>query len=210
MQPATIRDVSLVELAGELRRTVRARLYRNYPPAALVDAEDAWSDVRVEIAVQAESFGVLSLEHAHWNWRNKAENVKDDEYLLIGVECAEEPQGLMAVSRRPRPAKSGGWPIVYVDYVETAPWNLRTPFRQPRYLGVGTVLLAEAVRLSGESGFGGAIGLHALPQAERFYSDKMGMKRFGSDPDYYDLAYYEFDGPSAVQWLQSIGETMSW
>jgi len=37
-------------------------------------------------------------------------------------------------------------------------------------MGVGTILIAEAVRPSLEIGLTGRVGLHSLPQAEAFYT----------------------------------------
>jgi len=74
----------------------------------------------------------------------------------------------------------------------------------PRYVGVGTLLIAEAVRLSVETGLDG-VGLHSLPQAETFYQDRCRMTRLGPDPDYYELTYFEFTGRQAVDWLTANG-----
>jgi len=112
----------------------------------------------------------------------------------------------MAVCRHSRPARLYPGPVLYIDYLETAPWNLRTPTNNPHFFGVGTVLIAEAVRISKRRKSAGAIGLHSLPQAEVFYAGKLGMTRIGPDPEYYDLSYFEFDRESAVTWLKSIGE----
>ena len=72
---------------------------------------------------------------------------------------------------------------------------------------MGTLLIADAIRMSVEMGLAGAIGLHSLPQAEAFY-ERIGMKRLGSDPDYHDLAYFEYDGQEAMKWLTAIGEAI--
>lgn len=93
-----------------------------------------------------------------------------------------------------------------IDYLETAPWNLKLSGITPELTGVGTVLLADAVRLSLEEGLGGAIGLHSLPQAEPFY-ERIRMTRVGVDPDYYDLTYFEFDGQGSRDGLAEIGES---
>jgi hypothetical protein len=111
----------------------------------------------------------------------------------------------MAVLGTPRRARLGGGHVVYVDYVESAPWNLKGTVVSPRFLGVGTVLIAEAVRLSLEMGLGGRVGLHSLPQAEPFYA-RCRMTRVGPDPSYYDLTYFEHAGQEALDWLASLGE----
>jgi hypothetical protein len=54
-------------------------------------------------------------------------------------------------------------------------------------------------------GLGGLIGLHSLPQAEAFYT-RCRMTKVGTDPDYYGLAYFEYVGQQATDWLAAIGE----
>lgn len=127
--------------------------------------------------------------------------------MLVAVELDGEVQGLMAILRLPRAARLGNKHVVYVDYLESAPWNLKGSPDPPRFLGVGTVLMAEAVRISTEEGFEGRVGLHSLPQAEAFYN-KCGMTRLGADPNYYDLVYFEYTGRNGTDWLTSIGETL--
>jgi hypothetical protein len=51
--------------------------------------------------------------------------------MLVAVECDGEAQGLMAVLRMPRPARLDGQ-LVYVDYLESAPWNLKGFADPPR------------------------------------------------------------------------------
>ena len=46
------------------------------------------------------------------------------------------------------------WP----GYLESAPWNLKGFSVSPRFLGIGTVLIAEAIRLSLEMGLKDASG----------------------------------------------------
>lgn len=150
--------------------------------------------------------GLAPLEHDHWDWRNKAESAAGGHHLLVAVECEREVQGLMAVLRRPR-AGHGGSPVLYVDYLEAAPWNLKATGSPPRFIGVGTVLIADAVHLSREFGLGGRVGLHSLPAAEPFYETRCRMTRIGPDPDYYDLTYFEYTERQAADWLAAIGES---
>ena len=97
-----------------------------------------------------------------------------------------------------------GGRVVYVDYLEVAPRNLRVGQHLPRFLGVGTAMMAEAVRISLEEGFGGLIGLHSLEQAERFYAERCRMTRVGSDSAYYDLVYFEYPEGAAESWLAAL------
>jgi hypothetical protein len=150
--------------------------------------------------------GLASLDHSHWDWRNKVHSVEAGLHMLVTVECHGEAQGIMAVLRAPRRSWLSGTPVAYVDYVETAPWNLKIPSLPPRFIGVGTVLIAEAIRLSLELGLEGRLGLHSLPQAEGFYRSRCRMTDLGSDSQYFDMTYFEFSGQQAIEWLVEIGE----
>ncbi len=55
--------------------------------------------------------------------------------------------------------------------------------------------------MSRDAGHGGCVGLHALPQAERFYEERCGMTRWGDDPQYGGLAYFEFTIEQASRFL---------
>ncbi len=128
--------------------------------------------------------------------------------MLVGVEVdIYEAQGLMAVLRAPQRSRLSGEPLVYVDYLESAPWNLRIGSTPPRFMGVGTILIAEAVRISLDWGFEGRIGLHSLPQAETFYKSRCRMAELGQDVQYFDLTYFEFTTQQAMEWLDAIGES---
>jgi hypothetical protein len=56
------------------------------------------------------------------------------------------------------------------------------------------VLLDFAKQRSRQLGYGGKVGLHALPKAENFYKTR-GMKNFGIDLEKENLVYFE--------WLQN-------
>src|SRR5205085_6010445 len=84
----------------------------------------------------------------HWDWRAKTAQVKGLlAYHGFSVVCAGLTQGLMRVdlNRLARIPAQKGKPLVYVDYIEVAPWN-RPDLGQPaRYRGVGSALLVAAV-----------------------------------------------------------------
>lgn len=186
---------------------VPAVVIRDVPAERLYLIEQSWQPFRrAAMGGLAEAGGG---EHGHWDWRNKISTVRSGHHRLVAIECRESVQGLMAIVSEPRPARMAvlGSPLIYVDYVEAAPWNLKGLFAPPRFLGVGTALIAEAVKLSISSGCEGRIGLHSLPQAEKFYGTFCGMGSTGPDSDYYDLPYFEFTEAQAAVWLSKLGLT---
>lgn len=100
-----------------------------------------------------------------------------------------------------RLAPDQGQPLVYLDFIEVAPWNLRLSSQQPRYKIVGLTLVRSAVQASLDCGFRGRIGLKALPQAEPFYAQVCGMVPI-APARYNDLVYYEFTATAANEFLQ--------
>jgi hypothetical protein len=55
------------------------------------------------------------------------------------------------------------------------------------------------------AGCEGQIGLHSLPQAEGFYQNRCRMTRYPHDPNYYQLAYFEYTKEQAARWLAETG-----
>lgn len=141
-------------------------------------------------------------EDHHWDWQWKASEWRP----LLGfhsfaITCEGELQGLMLVCDYKSARISGqfGKPIVYVEYLATAPWNRPEFQTPPRYRGVGTVMVAAAVELSWEFGFHGRIGLHSLSGAEKFYREGCRMTELGKDTAHQGLMYYEMTEKQAEE-----------
>jgi hypothetical protein len=180
---------------------IAANIIRAFPASRLPEVEAAWSPVRQQLDAAQQKIG-SNLESSHWNWTAKEQRVEHGELSLIAVECEGEVQGLMAIPIQPRPTLLyPGKKLIYIDYLETAPWNQRSPSWPLRFLGAGAAMIAEAIIISIELGFEGRIGLHSLPQAESFYSKKCLMNRIGPDPSYYNLVYFEYDEQTGQSWL---------
>jgi GNAT superfamily N-acetyltransferase len=140
----------------------------------------------------------------HWNWRAKTEAF---EGLLahpgFSVMCAGITQGLMILdvaSQRCRIDSQRGKDVVYVKFLENAPWNrAELLYDPPRYRGVGSILMRTAIERSRHEGFKGRVGLHALPQADDFYRITCGMTDLGADPDpdYQRMRYFEMTSEQA-------------
>jgi hypothetical protein len=144
-------------------------------------------------------------EHGHWDWRRKAASVSGLlGYRSFAIECGGDTQGMMIVTtiKRCRLPVRGNNHVVYVEYLEVAPWNRTAVSNAPRYRGIGTVLIAAAIGLSVEEGNHGRIGLHALPQAEAFYRDVCQMIDLGPDSSYWDLRYFEMTESQAESFVR--------
>lgn len=205
----TCRTVQLVDAQANGRPLVNADLYRDYPTAELEEIESSWTVAREQLTKKAIESGRDVLEHGHWDWRYKSDSVETGYHRLIAIECNDQAQGLMAILAMPRRSRLGKGHVIYVDFLESAPWNLKAVTTKPKYFGVGTVLIADAIRVSHEAGLGGRIGLHSLPQAEDFYERHCKMKRGPADSAYYDLTYFEYtNGRRAMDWLISVGESV--
>ena len=79
-------------------------------------------------------------QSAHWDSRKKTELLGGLlAFPSFAVECAGETQGLMIVNTTDfcRLECQRGKPVVYVEFLETAPWNRQTLTSRPRYKRVG-------------------------------------------------------------------------
>lgn len=170
-------------------------------------ADDLWLSYLAAVQGDTEGRGLpfLRPEHFHWRWNAK---VSESCHLLscptLAVECEAEPQGLILLqtdghfARLPAQERK---PLVYVPYLSTAPWNYRQLTAQPKFTGVGIVLVRAAIAISLEAEFKGRIGLHSLPQAEGFY-ERHGFQCLGPDPKREDLKYYELSPEAAAEFME--------
>ncbi|PYK00350.1 MAG: GNAT family N-acetyltransferase [Verrucomicrobia bacterium] len=144
-------------------------------------------------------------EDHHWDWKWKANEWRPLlGYHSFAIVCENDLQGLMVASdfKSARLQAQFGKPIVYVEFVATAPWNRPELQNPPRYRGVGTVMVAAAVELSWDLGYRGRIGLHSLPKAEPFYRESCGMTELGKDAAHQNLMYYEMTDNQADRFRQ--------
>lgn len=185
-----------------------AALFRGIDEKNLLDFEREWRPAFINrLPPDASSIEQIAAdaEDAHWDWRLLAELGRNPLlFEMFVVECAERTQGLMLVvkgghfSRHPDHERAD---LVYVERLATAPWNRSGFVKTPIYKGIGQLLLATAVDLSFDEELGGRIGLHALPGAETFYRDVLGMTDFGPDRNHHGLCYFEFSEAQAAAFL---------
>lgn len=185
----------------------------------LFDAQAAWAPAKVLIAKECFQRHVPKDQRPqslHWNWADKADVLEPyapgplSFYRLFGITAKGEWQGIMLACSGGHKARIGAskGDLVYVDFVETAPWNWDVPQvgQKRRFGGLGRQLLELAVQWSDDLGFKGRTGLHSLYQSEPFYRDGCKMTDLGEDPAYdprlaRPLRYFEFSETQAKAFL---------
>ena len=122
----------------------------------------------------------------------------------FSIVCNGLTQGMMIVDTtnyRCRIDGQIGQHLVYVKYIENAPWNRAELVEVPRYRGVGSLLILAAIKSSMDLEFQGRIGLHSLPQANKFYANSCGMTDLGTDQNYGGLRYFEMTSEQAQTFI---------
>jgi hypothetical protein len=192
-----------------------AELWDAITEKQLADWEGEWVPELFKAVQRLKRAGVERKhwpQSRHWDWRRKTEALQG---MLanpgFSVVCGGVTQGMMLVDttmKRCRLDKQKGKNLVYVSFVETAPWNRKELlFDPPRYRGVGAILIRAAIELSMEAEFKGRMGLHSLPQANSFYANVCGMTDLGADQDYQGLRYFEMSPEQAEAFVEKGGRT---
>jgi hypothetical protein len=178
---------------------VEAQLLADVRSKDFVMIEREWSPARIRIhqrLLQLSAKREIWPESLHWDWSKKAPRIELLESRGIGIVSGDRWQGVMLTSFASHLARlpsERGKPLVYVEFLEAAPWNWRIESigQEGLYKGIGTILMLEAIRQSQSEGFLGRLGLHALPQSEAFYRERWGMTSLGRDADKQGLPYFE-------------------
>ncbi|WP_421793660.1 GNAT family N-acetyltransferase [Hydrocarboniphaga effusa] len=191
-------DVSATYLLDvETGRLVDAELWDAITDRQLEDWETLWAAATVEGLHRLVAAGVQRShwpQSLHWDWKRKAQAFHGVlAKPSFSVMCEGATQGMMFLDLSVRaqiPAQLGQH-LVYIDFVESAPWNRPEFLSDIKYRGVGSLLMRAAIELSRHEGFSGRIGLHSLPQSEAWYRDRCGMSDLGVDPHKEKLRYFE-------------------
>lgn len=202
---AQVSTVYLLDVASG--GSVEADLRDAIEQAQLDDWQNKWQPALLNVIQDLARRGVPMNQWPqswHWNWAQKTARVqgllafRGFSIVAQGVTQGLAQIDLTKVSWDP---VQKGKPIVYVDYLEVAPWNRPELGATPRLRGVGSALITAAIALSVEEDFKGRIGLHSLPQADAFYR-KIGMTDFGQDQAYQKLRYFEMTATRARAFLE--------
>lgn len=198
------KTIYLVDAATD--EIVEAELRDAIQPSQIEDWRKLWKPAQERILAELRRTRVPKErwpQDRNWNWEAKAEAIGQ---LLIHrgfcIIARGATQGLMRVNlaHSARIESERGKPAIYVEYLETAPWN-RDDFRMDgRLKGVGTALLTAAVDLSESEGFKGRVGLHSLPQSDGFY--QADMTEVDSNKSREGLKYFEMTAEQARAFLE--------
>jgi hypothetical protein len=190
---------------------VEAELFDEVTVEHFLEAQKEWRPVVIEAAKQMVQAGVPRESiprHWHWDWSRKEADLRVLAFSFFGISVKGKLQGLMkleTVGRFGRIASQKGKPLIYVDYLETAPWNIKLLMqalgRSPEFGDIGTRLIEAGVRKSLEEGFKGRLALHSLSASERFYLDVCGMTAVVRDPAKQSLLWCEFTPEQAEEFL---------
>ena len=202
--PIQIVDAATKEL-------VEAELFDEVTVEHFLETQTEWRPVVVEAAKRMLESGAsrdVLPRHFHWDWTSKEADLRILAFSFFGISAKGRLQGLMkleSAARSGRIVSQKGKPLIYVDYLETAPWNIKQLMkalgRGPEFSAVGTRLIEGAVRKSLDEGFKGRLALHSLSTSERFYLDVCGMTAVGRDPAKQNLLWCEFTPEQAETFL---------
>jgi len=116
---------------------------------------------------------LLTAGHAGagWPWQEHIERASTDAgRLCLAMARGDRVEALASLVFQPAESRlEPGAPIVYVEYVGTAPENQAPPIGSRAFRGLGGVLVREAVRLASQMGIDGRVGLHSKQEVEGFY-----------------------------------------
>ena len=193
------------------KELVSATVLEGMAATDLLVVENEWRAERSSIMQELLAAGVARPnwpESLHWDWSRKVSELQLLASTGFGIVCEKRWQGVMMTKSagyftRLDPDK--GKPLLYLDYLEVAPWNWVIPQinRAGFYKTVGSTLFWRAVHQSEEEGFHGRLGLHALPQAEPFYEKVCRMTPIGRDASKQNLLYFELTRQQAAGFLKT-------
>lgn len=203
----TVSPIALTNV--ESRELVDAELWDAITEKNLADWEAKWTPELLRLLEVLYDNGVerrLWPQSRHWDWRQKTQAIEkrlDQQCFAIVCDGMTQAMMITELTKRARLKGQENDHLVYVDFVEAAPWNRREILGEPpRYSGCGSILIRAAIEYSKREGFKGRIGLHSLPQANDFYANKVGMADMGQDPDYQNLRYFEMTPEQAEAFIK--------
>jgi hypothetical protein len=198
-------------IGSQTRQPIDAEIFDETTLEHVIETQADWRPIVLDAARALSTDpnrATLIPRHFHWDWTRKEAELKMLAVKFFGISCQGHLQGIMkvdAVARSCRLPEQQGKPLVYIDYIETAPWNIKLLMdplgKRQQYRGVGSRLFEAAVLQSEEEDFKGRLGLHSLPGSEGFYIKECGMTPVGRDPRKQNLLWCEFTPEQARRYL---------
>ncbi|MBH5373521.1 hypothetical protein [Bradyrhizobium glycinis] len=118
---------------------VDAELRHPIEPSNIAHWETRWRPVVEATVARLKAANVPRQDwpqDIHWDWKKKATAMRGLlSFKTFCIECEGTTQGICAlnVSRRALLKAQAGQHLVYVEYLETAPWNRREHQADPRF-----------------------------------------------------------------------------
>jgi histone acetyltransferase (RNA polymerase elongator complex component) len=171
---------------------VEASLIHGLSVAEFREIAESWAISKMRFRETIKRRGGNLPDNDSWNWEDKAATTTSDlhQFIAVGTDAV---QGMMMLSTALQLSFITQGCLLYVEYLESAPWNLpEYAGSDARYRGVGSTLLAAAIEVSIAAGCAGRLALHSLPGSRGFY-EKAGFERIRFDAS-ENLDWYEFGG----------------
>jgi hypothetical protein len=122
-------------------RVVSAELLPEMTPEQVVQTGGRWQRFRIQARARLRRERAPVPEDDHWDWDEKSHDLKFTAYRCLGIRYEDEIQGLMMISTlavEGRLPVHKGKPVLYVKYIESAPWNLKAYVgAEARFGGIG-------------------------------------------------------------------------
>jgi hypothetical protein len=193
-------------------KPVDAEIFDEVTIEHFIETQQEWRPLVLKAAAQLTARGSRELipQHFHWDWTTKAPQLNVIANTFYGIRYDDRLQGLMKLETvgqhcSCRLPEQAGNALVYVDYIEVAPWNLKPLMialgDKPRYGAIGTRLVEAAVLKSKDEDSKGRVALHSLPMTESFYTNACGMTPVGRDPAKQNLLWLEYTPDQAENFL---------
>jgi hypothetical protein len=189
---------------------VEAELFDEITVEHFLETKRTWRPLVLQARRKLLARGREDLvpNYAHWDWTTKEPLLQMLAMKFFGIECGGKLQGIVEIQMvgyECRVPTQRGRDLVYVDYLQVAPWNVRLLMdalgKPTQFRGVGSRLFEAIVRFSFDEGFKGRVGLHSLPSSEAFYTRECGMTAAGRDRAKQNLLWCEFTPEQAQTFL---------
>jgi hypothetical protein len=202
---AMVRHVPLVGQSGdvvaaELRDRIEDHNLRDWQTRWLPILADAGANHDAKEGKRPPLFipGGGALDWSEWvefQWRHP------DYRVSFAIECEGTTQGMVGIYRKTgRTLSSKARGFIEIGFLESAPWNRPDLSENPRFHGVGRMLVVAAIAFSLSKGFDGRLRVLASEGSNEFF-EKCGMTDFGQDSKHLHLRLFEMTAEQAEDFV---------